>query len=59
MRQDLLGSMAGVPVFFEVLLCLPIFVREGLFIHVCVCVCVCVCVFNRSVMSNSFQRSGL
>ena len=57
MRQDLLGSMAGVPVFFEVLLCLPIFVREGLFIHVCVCVCVCV--FNRSVMSNSFQRSGL
>ena len=38
MRQDLLGSMAGVPAFFEVSLCLPIFIHEQLFIHVCVLV---------------------
>ena len=37
-RQELLGFMAGVPVSFEVLLCLY------LYLHVRVYMCTCVCI---------------
>ena len=45
MRQDLLGSMSGVPIFFEVY-------SACLYLYVSNCSYVCVCV-SHSVMSDS------